>query len=694
MSLRLRLFMAVTLVIVVHTVVLILLLVEDTREAVSRTQQVQGAWMGKSLATSLANPLITNDLATVQSTVELMFFEQNYLQLAVIDDRGVAIIDLKPDTQKIMPDVPHWFITHLNLSVEPSISHINIGGVEYGKIIILLSPRVFIERAWDEAKGDAMVALTIIVMLSLLLWVLMSIGLRPLDKLSVVVQRIGAGDFSARVEKTGSREFVELITVVNDMSQKLHALYEERRQAEITVLKLNEDLEHRVEARTMELAIANKELTHQALHDALTDIPNRTLLYERLQQAIVVAKRERKTVALMMMDLDHFKEINDTMGHHTGDLVLQAVATRLRNVLRQSDTVARLGGDEFAMVLPGAGDKNSAILAAKKILNAVQIPISMEGRNLDIGASLGIVLYPDEGDEASLLLQRADVAMYAAKRGKTGYAYYNTDADRYSVDRLALKSELRHAIQNNELVLYYQPKIDFSSNCISGLEALVRWQHPRHGLMFPDDFIPLAERTNLIKPLTEWVLQEALRQSCVWHADDMPLTVAVNISAINLQDPDFIKSVADALHKTGASAEWLELEITETAIMKEPAVAIAAIAELNRMGVQLAIDDFGTGYSSMAYLKKLLVAKIKIDKSFVMDMHSNNNDAVIVRTLIGLGHSLGLSVVAEGVESTEIWNDLKTLGCDSAQGYSMSRPIPPDKLDEWLRQSHWGFKKL
>ncbi len=692
MSLRLRLFFAVALVIVVHTVAQIVLLAEDARDSGRLTQQVQGEWVGKNLANSLANPLVTNDLATVQSTVELLFSEKNFLRLAVLDERRQAIIDLKPDTEKIKVGAPSWFIAYLNLAAEPSIQTITIGGVEYGQIITLVSPNPIVERVWGEAQRDAWVAVTEIVVLSLLLWVLMGIGLRPLRQLSTTVQRIGAGDFSARMTQTASREFGELIFVVNDMSQKLQALYEERKQAEEAILKLNQDLERRVDARTKELAIANEELTYQALHDALTDIPNRTLLHDRLQQAIHAAKRERKSVALMMMDLDRFKEINDTMGHHSGDLVLQAVAARLRGTLRQSDTVARLGGDEFAMVLPGIGNKDTAIKAAQKILNAVQAPLVLEGRHLDIGVSLGIALYPDQGEESGLLMQRADVAMYAAKRNKSGYAFYDAEADRYSADRLALQGELRHGIEHDELLLYYQPKIDFHSGHTSGLEALVRWQHPRHGLMFPDDFIPLAERTGLIKPLTVWVLQEALRQCCTWHRNGLPLTVAVNISASNLQDPHFPEIVATALATTGAEPAWLELEITETAIMKEPAVAIDAIGKLNHMGVQLAIDDFGTGYSSMAYLKKLLVAKIKIDKSFVMDMNTNNNDAVIVRSLIGLGHNLGLSVVAEGVESEEVWDQLKVLGCDSAQGYSMSHPIPPDELGEWLKQSPWGVK--
>ncbi len=264
--------------------------------------------------------------------------------------------------------------------------------------------------------------------------------------------------------------------------------------------------------------------------------------------------------------------------------------------------------------------------------------------------------------------------------------------DSFSVDRLALQSELRHAIENDQLELFYQPKIDCNSHQVSGVEALVRWRHPRHGLMLPDQFIPLAESTGLIKPLTTWVVLDALRNCCDWHENGFRLTVAVNISAINLQDPLFPGIVANALKETGAKSEWLELEITETAIMLDPALAIDAINRLHGMGVSLSIDDFGTGYSSMAYLQKLLVAKLKIDKSFVLNMTTNANDAVIVRSLIGLAHNLGLSVVAEGVENDEAWEDLKRLGCDSAQGFNMSHPIPKDELLVWLKQSPWGAK--
>ena len=691
MSLRLRLLLAVTLVIVVHTGVRIVLLAQTARDSARVAQQVQGEWVGKSLANTLTNPLVANDLATVQSTVELLFSEKAFLKLAVLDDRGRTIIDLRPGAGKIETKSPAWFTAFLDIVAEPSVQTIDIGGVAYGKIEIIISSDSIVKQVWREAQTVAWVAIVEVTLLSLLLWALMEAGLRPLQRLSMTVQRIGAGDFGAHMAHTGSREFRELIFVVNDMSQKLQALYTERKQAEENILKLNQELEHRVNLRTSELASANEELTYQALHDFLTDIPNRTLLSDRLQQAILAAKREKKSVALMMMDLDRFKEINDTMGHHSGDLVLQAVASRLRSTLRQSDTAARLGGDEFAVVLPGINDKETAVLLAQKILQAVQAPLILEGRSIDIGMSLGIALYPDQGEDAGMLMQRADMAMYAAKRSKSGYAFYDADADRYSLDRLALKGELRHAIIHDELVLYYQPKIDFGSDRISGVEALVRWQHPRHGLMFPDDFIPLAEATGLIKPLTVWVLHQALRQCGEWHRRGLSITMAVNISATSLLDLQLPEIVAQALKETETEPAWLELEITETAVMKEPALAIDAINKLNNMGVRLAIDDFGTGYSSMAYLQKLLVAKIKIDKSFVMHMNSNENDAIIVRSLIGLGHNLGLMVVAEGVESKEVWDQLKALGCDYAQGYCMGRPIPQEKMWDWLAQSPWGL---
>ena len=439
---------------------------------------------------------------------------------------------------------------------------------------------------------------------------------------------------------------------------------------------------------------ANKQadlLQHQAMFDNLTNLPNRVLFSDRLQQTALIARREKRAFGLFAMDLDRFKEINDTLGHHIGDRVLQHVAACARGCLRESDTVARMGGDEFTILLATVSGHEGAIAVAKKILKAIGKPFMIAGRNLEIGASIGIVLFPQHGDDPDMLLRQADAAMYTAKQAQSGYRVYSDDLGHGAEDRMALQSELRQAIANNELVLHFQPKIDFSAAQVSGVEALVRWQHPVHGLMAPDTFIPLAEQTGLIKPLTKWVLKTALRQCEAWYRAGISLAMSINVSAISIQDPEFPDQMAKILEDFDVPISQIELEITETAVMSEPVRAVGCIRKLSALGFQIAIDDFGTGYSSMAYLRELLVAKIKIDKSFVKDMASNHNDAVIVRSTVELGHNLGLKVVAEGVEDQAAWDKLKGLGCDSAQGYYMSRPLPSVDFLAWLQKSPWGI---
>lgn len=434
------------------------------------------------------------------------------------------------------------------------------------------------------------------------------------------------------------------------------------------------------------------QLQYQAMYDNLTKLPNRVLFADRLQQAILIGQREKQPFALIVMDLDRFKEINDTLGHHAGDQVLQHVAVCVRAALRESDTVARMGGDEFAILLAPVSNIHGALAAAKKILKALEKPAHIAGQQIEIGASLGIVLFPEHGEDAEGLMREADIAMYLAKQAHSGYQVYSKNLGQGTDDRQALQGELRHAIAHNELVLHFQPKIDFSSGCISGVEALVRWQHPKHGLLAPDNFIPMAEQTGLIKPLTYHVLRSALRQCEEWRRAGLDLSMSVNISAINIQDPEFPGQVAKLLQEFTVPPARLELDVAETALLSEPARAMDCIKKLSALGLQIAIDDFGTGYASMAYLKEMLVAKIKIDKSFVKNMAVNHNDAVIVRSTVELGHNLGLKVVAEGVESQAAWDSLKALGCDDAQGYHMGRPLSADGFSEWLRQSPWGLK--
>ncbi|MDO8412904.1 MAG: EAL domain-containing protein [Gallionellaceae bacterium] len=431
-------------------------------------------------------------------------------------------------------------------------------------------------------------------------------------------------------------------------------------------------------------------MRHQALHDGLTNLPNRILLHDRLHQAVLVGQREKKSFGLIMIDLDQFKAINDTLGHHIGDSVLQQVATRLQAILRGSDTIARLGGDEFAILLPSISGIDGVVIAAQKVLNTLRFPLTVETHTLHAGASLGLVLFPDHGKDPETLLRCADVAMYSAKRAQSGYAIYNAEQDSQQAKQIVLERDLREAINAGQLVLHYQPKIHLQTNRISGVEALVRWQHPDEGLLYPDEFIPVAEKNGLIKPLTRAVLEMALQQSTEWHNRNLRIPIAINISAINIQDQTFPDQVEKIMQQYPVPSSLLEMEITETALMEDPLCAIDTIQRLGALGITITIDDFGTGYSSMAYLRKLLVAKIKVDKSFVMDMINNRNDNVIVRSAIDLAHNLGLTVVAEGVETAEVLERLKSLGCDTAQGYHMGHPVSSDGLNKWLKESDWG----
>jgi diguanylate cyclase len=428
------------------------------------------------------------------------------------------------------------------------------------------------------------------------------------------------------------------------------------------------------------------ENQHQALHDGLTGLPNRTLLRDRTGQAIHQADRELVPAALLLIDLDRFKEVNDTLGHHYGDQLLIQVGERLQAVLREVDTVARLGGDEFAVLLPKIATAEGAIVVARKLQAALEEPFTIDGLTLDVEASIGLALYPDHGNDSDELLQRADIAMYAAKDTHAELVLFDPKLDQHSPRRLALLGELRRAIEHQQLVLHYQPIIDTQTSKVLGVEALVRWQHPEHGLLPPGEFIPLAERTGLITPLTNYVLKAALQQCRQWCQAGHELAVAVNVSARRLLDLSFPDEVAGLLANWEVPARLLVVEITESTIMADPTHALEVLGRLDEMGVQVAIDDFGTGYSSLAHLKSLPVHELKIDRSFVSQLTSSASDAVIVRTTIDLGRNLGLRVVAEGVEDAITWQELDALGCNAIQGYYVSRPIPAEDLTSWLEQ--------
>ena len=424
-------------------------------------------------------------------------------------------------------------------------------------------------------------------------------------------------------------------------------------------------------------------LEYQALHDALTGLPNRSLFGDRLRQALLAARRNQRMLGVLLLDLDRFKDINDALGHDRGDSLLQEVTSRLRGVLRATDTIARLGGDEFAMLAPDAKQPEDVVAAARKILSALEGPFAIADRMVETGASIGIAIYPMHGEDPSTLLRRADVAMYVAKRSGGGHAVYAPEQEAQTLRRSNLAGELRRSIPLGELVLYYQPQVTLATGAITAVEALIRWNHPRDGLMSPDRFIPMAEETGIIHPITAWVIDAALAQLCKWRDQGIDLGVSINVSPRNIEDHSLEEMVAAGLAKYKVDPKLLTLEISESDAMA--AAAAKALNRLHEIGVRICLDDFGTGYSSLLYLMHLPVDEIKIDRSFVMALAADPDSGAIVRSAVGLGHNLGLRVVAEGLQDRASQAMLVEAGCDAAQGFLVARPAPEADMTAMLR---------
>ena len=437
---------------------------------------------------------------------------------------------------------------------------------------------------------------------------------------------------------------------------------------------------------------ADETISRLAYHDPLTGLPNRIKFGELVQKAILSGQHEQRPVALMLMDLDNFKDVNDTLGHNCGDSLLQHVSVRLRGALFASDMVARLGGDEFGILLPKLASADDVDRVIKKLQDCLKAPFMIDGIPITVEASIGIAMMPQHADDANTLLQRADIAMYRAKKMASSYAMYSQVYNLHTPERLGLMAELRDGIEHNQLLLHFQPTVELKSNCIFGCEALVRWQHPRIGLVPPDKFILAAEQTGLISPLTRWVLNDALSQCQNLRREGIPLRVSVNLSARSLHNPQLPKMIENALNATSAKPDQLLLEVTESAIVLDPERAQENLVALNRMGVWISIDDFGTGYTSLSSIKHLPVNEIKIDKSFVTNMLTDKKDEMIVRTVIELGHNFGLSVVAEGVETQEVLDALTALGCDLVQGYFLSTPLAYEQLKTWFSTSRYKIR--
>ena len=523
-----------------------------------------------------------------------------------------------------------------------------------------------IQRSLDEARNSArelelhiVEFSTLALMGAILAAMYFARGvIRPLRRLAEGAQKIEMGDYGAPVVIEQDDEIGYLATAFNRMRTGI--------------------------------AEREEKIIHQATHDGLTGLPNRTLFLDRLEHAIAAARRNGESVGMIMMDLDRFKEINDTLGHHFGDELLNEMGRRLTLSLRESDTVARLGGDEFGVNF-NAKEPAHALEVARRISASLESPFILGGVSIDVDASIGIAIYPLHAEDAGSLMKRADIAMYDAKKNHTAIALYEAGRDEHSIRRLSLLSELRQAVQRDELELHYQPNISIHTGRAAYAEALVRWNHPSHGMMMPDEFIPLAEQSGSISALTKWVLRKAIQECAQWTARGTPMIVAVNLSPLDLFDSELPNYITGLLTEAALPASWLVLEITETAIMRDPAYALKILRDLKERGIRLSIDDFGTGYSSLAHLKRLPVDELKIDKSFVINLSSQStDDAVIVRSTIELGHNMGLTVIAEGVETVESLDILTRLGCDMAQGYYMSPPLPHSELLKWITDSRWA----
>lgn len=498
--------------------------------------------------------------------------------------------------------------------------------------------------------------------------------------------------FSVRVtghQVPDAGERFDVVWIFEDVTQ--------RRAAELALHRAKGELEQRVQERTNELTVANEQLQkevferaqaeqriwHVAHHDALTGLPNRTLLHDRLDQALGQANRDNHRVGVMFLDLDRFKSINDTLGHAVGDELLKQVAERLTGAVRSVDTVSRLGGDEFVVVLRELAGPDDAALVAEKILKALAKPVPALGHELRATPSIGISIFPDDGTEVVQLMKNADTAMYCAKsNGRNNFKFFAQHMNEEATRVFRLEQQLRCALDQGELTLHYQPQVDLDTLTVRGVEALLRWQHPEHGMMSPAEFIPVAEETGLILPLGEWVLAEALRQNRAWQAaGHPPLRVSVNLSARQFRQKGLADTIRALLAETGQPAGLLELEITESSLMHDVDQALETLNELAGMGVRLAIDDFGTGYSSLNYLKRFPVHKLKIDRGFVSDLGVDRGDAAIISAVVGLARALNLETLAEGVETPMQIGLLGHYGCRQVQGYYFSRPLPAGEVD-------------
>jgi len=687
------------LTVVISTVSLLLASIAFITSDRINTQQTVSDHLGTMadiIAANSSAALLFSDPVAAQETLGFLN-SQPYIQAAAIygmDEIAFASY-IKPGLKLEMPEIlSHTANTLFWGDYVELFSHIVYEGEQIGVVYL---------RSDMEAVHDRLVwflgIVTLVLIVSLLVTFVLSAQLQrfitdPLLRLSAIARQVSTEkNYAVRVIGEGKDELGNLITDFNTMLDEIQSRDNELRDNRLK-------LEERVARRTRELEIANEQLElskekaesvasrmeYHAHHDALTGLPNRVLLNDRITSELAHARRQQTNAALLFLDLDRFKIINDSLGHAVGDQLLRVISRRLNNCVRDEDTVARLGGDEFMILLPRISGSADAGRIAKKIIECLVDPISCNGHELHITTSIGISIYPYDGADAETLIKHADISMYRAKElGRNKAVYYTAEMNAGSRKQLAMETNLRKALERNQLKLFYQPKIDISRNTIIGVEALLRWEHPTMGFISPLDFIPVAEDTGLIVPIGEWVLHTAFRQLQQWHnAGFTGLTVAVNLSSAQLSRPGFEDVVAQALDESGLDAGMTELEITENVAMENIDSAIIILEKLKCMGINIAMDDFGTGYSSLSYLRRLPIDTVKIDKSFVREIPDSADDVTIAQAIIAMAQSLKLSLIVEGVENVRQLNFFRQQGVHIVQGYLFSKPIAAPELLKML----------
>jgi len=652
------------------------------REAYKRADTVANLF-----AATASDAVLTKNLSALHSVVNEVLNSPDLRYARVFDLHQQRLAeggDPELLTRVFVPDASFSGIDDGVLDIGYDL---NVAGVHYGRVELGIDVAAIKGLLTGERHRLLFLAAIEILLTGLFSFVLGHVLTRQLRTLSDGTRRLVEGGLGYQVPVHGKDELAETALAFNSMSRDLLRAHRRQEKVEQDLRTLADELEDRVQLRTQQLAALNRELQHRSLHDPLTKLPNRMLFRDRLEQALASARREDTLVGLLIIDLDGFKEVNDTAGHHTGDALLQQTANRLRDAVRGVDTVARLGGDEFAVILHTVDDLEHACEKARELNEVIRQPVEVGGERHRVGASIGVALYPEHADTETDLLCHADAAMYSAKRQRAGVLPFEGSHQSLHPDRQSLKTDLRQALNDHQFVLHYQPKVDFQSDSVSGVEALVRWQHPTRGLLMPLEFLPLAEDANLMKPLTAYVLRGVLAQCHEWVQRGLEVPITVNISDENIQDVEFPAQVRRILDEFDVPRQLIDMGVTEAGLIVDPARASDNIRKLRDLGVTITIDNFGTGYSCMSYLnlQHHLVDKIRLDRSFILDMMQNENDAAVVRANIDIAHTLGLKVIASGVENEQLWDELKTFGCDGALGYYRSRPLPPEEFIAWMQ---------